>query len=88
MNKHEQRISGAVKRLESASCTSRLRKSIKETFGFLDAKEQVDVLAFVVYEAWLVHRSRSIVRSEPCKTFDKFLTEFLSSSFLDSVENE
>jgi hypothetical protein len=72
----EDEASDSVKRLERASCTSRLRKVLKESFGFLETHEQRDVLDFAVYEAWLVHRSRCIVRNESPKSFEDFLIEF------------
>jgi hypothetical protein len=88
MSKREDRIIDAVKRMERTACTTRLRKTITESVAILETKEQSDVLSFVVYESWLVFRSRKILRDDPCPTFDSFLTEFLVFSFLGSVENE
>lgn len=88
MNEREERIARAIKRLERTLCTERLRKTVSQTMVILEAKEQYDVLALVVYEAWLVHRSRSLVCGEPCKSLDDFVNQFLGFSFLGGVEDE
>lgn len=82
--KSEAETARSVERLEGLTYTARVRKSIKETFGFLDTEQHRDVCDFAVYEAWMVHRARKLALSEKPKTFEEFLFDFFGPAIDDA----
>lgn len=84
----ETQVIESHERILNLGCASRVRKAISETFGFLDVDEQRSVFDYAIYEAYLVHRNRSVVRKEKPMDFEAFLMEFhvFSAGNQDSSE--
>jgi len=65
-----------ARRAVASHALVRTCRTIREVLGFLDLSEMRDVSSFLVYESYLVHRTRAIRNNEPVQTFEEFLVSF------------